>query len=122
MDMNIILPFAFFAILFMIFCPMIIFVIRLSRREKALENDLIHQGTLVIGQIVKHRVKVLNRGCNCYLTYKYMFEDKEYEYEQWVNVEGFNSVRDGEKVEILVLPQDPSTPRLTPLKRFQYLL
>ena len=98
----------------------IIFVIKQYRREKALGDDLNLRGTVVTGQIVKHRVEdAMKRGYRCYLTYQYVFEGTEYEYEQLVTMEGFNTVRDGEMIDILFLPQDPSTPRLAPVDRFR---
>jgi hypothetical protein len=98
----------------------IVIVIRQERHEKALGNHLRLQGMSTTGQIVKHRVEKIGRSCQRYLAYQYIFEDTKHEYEQWVNVEGFNSVRDGETVEILFLPEDPSTPRLAPIDRFQW--
>lgn len=100
----------------------IVFVIRQYKREKALGNHLSLQGTAVTGQIVKHRVQEMKRGCRCYLTYRYVFEGQEHEYEQFVNVEGFNSVRDGEAVKVLFLPENPSTPRLAPVDQFRLRL
>ena len=100
----------------------IVFIVRQYRREKALGNHLSLQGTAVTGQIVKHRVQEMKRGCRCYLTYRYVFEGTEHEYEQFVNVEGFNSVRDGEAVKVLFLPENPSTPRLAPIDQFRLRL
>jgi Protein of unknown function (DUF3592) len=99
----------------------IILVIKQYRREKALGNDLNLRGTVVTGRIVKHRVEdAKKRGYRCYLTYQYVFEGTEYEYEQLVNMEGFNAVRDGEMIDILFLPQNPSMPRLAPVDRYSF--
>jgi hypothetical protein len=100
----------------------IVFVVRQYKHEKALGDHLNSQGTVVTGQIVKHRVQEMKRGCRCYLTYRYVFEGIEHEYEQFVNVEGFNSVRDGEAVKVLFLPEDSSTPRLAPIDQFRLRL
>ena|SRR6266702_7019852 len=110
------------ALLFVLVGVAIAFVIRQNRREKALGKALHLQGTSVTGQIIKHRVEEVGRSCRCYLTYQYVFEGTNYEYEQLVKVEGFNSVRDGEAVKLLLLPQDPSTPRLAPISQFQFQL
>lgn len=93
--------------------------INLFQRKTAIKNNLEDKGVSVTGQIVKHRVEELNKGCHCYLTYQYVFEGREYEYEHWVSVEGFNSVRDGEAIEILLSSQDPSISRLAPIDRFR---
>lgn len=100
----------------------IVVIVRRYKRERALGNQLNDQGTSVSGQIVKHRVEVMKGGYRCYLTYRYVFEGVEYEREQFVNVEGFNSVRDGETVEILFLSQNPSTSRLVPIDQFRFRL
>ncbi len=55
----------------------IVFVVRQYKHEKALGDHLNPQGTVVTGQIVKHRVQEMKRGCRCYLTYRYVFEGIE---------------------------------------------
>ncbi len=119
------MDFAFWGLIALSALPLvlvIVFVIRQYKREKALGNHLSLQGTAVTGQIVKHRVQEMKRGCRCYLTYRYVFEGIEHEYEQFVSVEGFNSVRDGEAVKVLFLPENPSTPRLAPIDQFRLRL
>jgi hypothetical protein len=113
---------ALFAFIFLLAGLGILWAVKQDKREKALKENLEHRGIAVSGQITKHRVEELSRGCHCYLTYQYVFEGKEYEYERRVSVEGFNSVRDEEKVEILLLPQDPSTSRIAPIDRFELKL
>ncbi len=108
------------ALPFAIIGASLVFILKQNKREKTLGNCLSLQGTTGTGQIVKHRVEKTGRVCRCYLTYKYFFEGREYEYEQSVNIEGFNSVRDGETVEVLFLPQEPSIARLVPIDRFQF--
>jgi hypothetical protein len=122
------MDFAFFSLIVLSASPLvligviIVFAVRQYRREKALGNRLSLQGTAVTGQIIKHRVEELRRGFRCYLTHRYMFEGTEHEYEQFVSVDGFNSVRDGEAVKVLLFPEDPSTPRLAPLDQFRLRL
>ncbi len=119
MDFAFLVAIAISALPLVVISVIITFIIKQHRREKALGNDLNLRGIVVTGQIVKHRVEATNRGCRCYLTYQYVFDGTEYDYEQFVSIEGFNAVRDGEMIDILFLPQDPSTPRLAPIDRFR---
>lgn len=108
------------AVPFVLLGVAMVVIIRQSKREKTLGKALQLQGRSITGQILKQRVEEVGRGCRCYLTYQYVFEGTTYEYEQRVKVEGFNAVRDGEGVTLLLFPRDPSTPRLVPMKQFQF--
>ena len=94
-------------------------LVRQQIRENALENSLQLRGTAVTGQIVKHYVEGIGRGVRFYLIYRYTFDGTEYENKQWVSTEGFNSVNDGETIEIMCSPQELSTSRLMPMNRFR---
>ncbi len=83
---------------------MAIFFFKRSQREAAIELHVKQDGIAITAHIVKHRV--LQR--DYYVTYSYEYEGKMYEKEQKISSDLFNSLRDGDTIEVSHLPEDPN--------------
>jgi hypothetical protein len=98
-----------FVLLF--FAAGVVFAVR-AGKEIRLMSDLDKHGRLTIGHIVRHRVYTLGRGALCYVSYYYKSQEQDYNHEQEIDNDHFNTLKDGERVCVRYLPQNPHTSML----------